>query len=171
LHPDLGIGGAENLIINLALALEKKNYDVKIYTPHFDPNRCFQECHQLNIEVAGSWFPRTIFGRFIAYCAYVRMVFCAIYVAFFSGVDYDYFLLDQVSFPIPILKMKTSKIVFYCHFPDKLLSTNRSSFIMQFYRYFLDYLEEVTTGMAQTIVVNSLFTQKVFQENFPIIAD
>lgn len=25
--------------------------------------------------------------------------------------------------------------------------------------------------MAQTIVVNSLFTQKVFQDNFPIIAD
>lgn len=44
LHPDLGIGGAENLIINLALSLEKKNYDVKIYTPHFDPNRCFAEC-------------------------------------------------------------------------------------------------------------------------------
>lgn len=171
LHPDLGIGGAENLIINLALALEKKDYQVKIYTPHFDPNRCFEECKQLDIEVAGSWFPRTIFGRFIAYCAYVRMVLCAIYVAFFSGIDYDYYLLDQVSFPIPILKMKTSRVVFYCHFPDKLLSTNRSSFIMQFYRYFLDYFEEVTTGMAQTIVVNSLFTQKVFQDNFPIIAD
>ena len=44
LHPDLGIGGAENLIINLALALKQKNYEVKLYTPYFDPNRCFEEC-------------------------------------------------------------------------------------------------------------------------------
>lgn len=158
MHPDLGIGGAENLIINLALALEKKNYDVKIYTPHYDPNRCFEECKQLNIEVAGNSFPRTIFGRLIAFCAYIRMFLCAIYVAFFSGVNYDYFILDQVSFPIPILKLKTNKIIFYCHFPDKLLSTNRSGFLMKGYRYVLDYLEEVTTGMAQTVVVNSLFT-------------
>jgi alpha-1,3/alpha-1,6-mannosyltransferase len=26
IHPDLGIGGAENLIINIALALESRNY-------------------------------------------------------------------------------------------------------------------------------------------------
>jgi hypothetical protein len=26
LHPDLGIGGAENLIINVAIALESRNY-------------------------------------------------------------------------------------------------------------------------------------------------
>ena len=41
---------------------------------------------------------------------------------------------------------------------------------MRFYRYFLDLVEELTTGMAQLIVVNSGFTQKVFQEHFPIIA-
>jgi hypothetical protein len=44
LHPDLGIGGAENLIINVALALQMRGYTVKIYTPHFDPERCFEEC-------------------------------------------------------------------------------------------------------------------------------
>jgi len=72
--------------------------------------------------------------------------------------EYDYFILDQVSFPIPILKLSNSKIFFYCHYPDKLLSTQRSSFIMKFYRYFLDLMEELTTGMAQVIVVNSQFT-------------
>ena len=42
IHPDLGIGGAEQLIINIALALQDKGgYDVTIYTPHFDPNHCF----------------------------------------------------------------------------------------------------------------------------------
>lgn len=162
LHPDLGIGGAENLIINVAMALEMKGYKVKIYTPHFDPNRCFEECKQLDIEVRGNLFPRTIFGRFIAMCAYIRMLLCAIWVVLFMGSEYDYFLLDQVSFPIPILKLCNSKVMFYCHFPDKLLSTNRGSIIMRTYRWFLDFIEEITTGMAQTIVVNSGFTRQIF---------
>ncbi len=37
MHPDLGIGGAEALIINVALALMAKDYDVVVYTPFFDP--------------------------------------------------------------------------------------------------------------------------------------
>ena len=37
IHPDLGIGGAEQLIINMALALQEKGYHVKMFTPHFDP--------------------------------------------------------------------------------------------------------------------------------------
>jgi len=37
LHPDLGIGGAEALIINLALALVQKGYEVTVFTPFFDP--------------------------------------------------------------------------------------------------------------------------------------
>lgn len=39
----------------------------------------------------------------------------------------------------------------------------------RFYRFFLDFIEEVTTGLAHTIVVNSKFTQKVFLDNFPLI--
>lgn len=162
LHPDLGIGGAENLIINLALALESKDYLVKIYTPHFDPNRCFEECKKLDIEVKGHWFPRTIFGRFIALCAYIRMMFCAIWLIIFKRTVYDYIILDQVSFPIPILKLGGQKVLFYCHYPDKLLSTKRDSIFMKFYRFFMDLLEELTTGMADKIVVNSKFTRKVF---------
>ena len=170
MHPDLGIGGAENLIINVALGLESKGYKVKIYTPHYDPNRCFEECKKLDIEVHGNLFPRTIFGRFIALCAYIRMLLLAIWVVLFVAGDYDYFILDQVSFPIPILKLRNSKIMFYCHFPDKLLNTNRGSIVMRAYRYFLDYAEEITTGMAHTIVVNSNFTRKIFSDNFPIIS-
>ena len=162
LHPDLGIGGAENLIINVALSLEKKGYKVKIFTPHYDPDRCFEECKKLDIEVHGNLFPRTIFGRFIAMCAYIRMLLCAILVTLFVAGEYDYFILDQVSFPIPILKLRNSKIMFYCHFPDKLLNTNRGSIVMRMYRFVLDYVEEITTGMAHTIVSNSEFSKRIF---------
>ena len=84
LHPDLGIGGAENLILNLALALKSKNYDVMMFTPHFDPKHCFEECKQIDIEVRGDAFPRTINGRFIALCAYVRMCVLGVQLMLFS---------------------------------------------------------------------------------------
>jgi len=88
-------------------------------------------------------------------CAYIRMLLCAIWLVLFMGGVYDYIILDQVSFPIPILKWSNKRVLFYCHFPDKLLSTNRGSIIMRTYRWFLDLAEELTTGAAQTIVVNS----------------
>jgi len=94
LHPDLGIGGAENLIINVALALKSKGYTVKVYTPHFDSKRCFQECFDLDIEVRGDLFPRTIAGRLIAMCAYIRMLLCALWVVWNKSDEYDYFILD-----------------------------------------------------------------------------
>ena len=94
IHPDLGIGGAEQLIINLAIALQDKGYTVKVFTPHFDPERCFAEAKEkLNIEVHGSWFPRSILGRFIAFCAYIRMMICALWVLIFGGA-FDYYVLD-----------------------------------------------------------------------------
>ena len=63
IHPDLGIGGAEQLIINVALALQTANYNVRVYTPHFDPNRCFASARdKLDIRVKGSFFPRSIKG-------------------------------------------------------------------------------------------------------------
>ena len=41
---------------------------------------------------------------------------------------------------------------------------------MKIYRFFLDLIEEWTTGCAQTIVVNSEYTQQVFFDNFPWIS-
>ena len=158
LHPDLGIGGAEQLIINVALALQTEGYSVKVYTPFFDPERCFKEAkEQLTVEVRGNLFPRAIGGKFIALCAYIRMLLCALWVVLFAG-HYDYYILDQVSFPIPILRLRSRNVFFYCHYPDKLLSTYRKSLIKRFYRFFLDLIEELTTALATIIVVNSQFT-------------
>ena len=43
LHPDLGIGGAERLIVDAAVALKKRRHDVTIYTTHHDATHCFSE--------------------------------------------------------------------------------------------------------------------------------
>ncbi|NWX90574.1 ALG2 mannosyltransferase, partial [Nothoprocta pentlandii] len=73
----------------------------------------------------------------------------------------------QVSACIPILRLagRRRKVLFYCHFPDQLL-TKRESFLKRLYRIPLDWLEEVTTGMADCILVNSNFTAGVFRETF-----
>lgn len=168
IHPDLGIGGAEQLIVNVGLALKYKGYDVQVFTPFFDPNRCLDEAKLLDVHVHGSWFPMSIKGKAVALCAYMRQLLCALWVLFFGG-HFDYYILDQVSFPIPFLRCRNKNVLFYCHYPDKLLSTDRRSFLKKAYRLVLDTLEEVTTACARCIVVNSAFTQKVFEDNFPII--
>jgi len=90
----LGIGGAEQLIINIALSLQKRGYKVDVYTPFFDPNRCLHEARDLlTVHVHGSWFPRSICGRFIALCAYIRMFLCSLWVVLFAG-SYGYYLID-----------------------------------------------------------------------------
>jgi alpha-1,3/alpha-1,6-mannosyltransferase len=38
------------------------------------------------------------------------------------------------------------QVLFYCHYPDKLLCVRRQSLLKRLYRFPLDWLEEVTTG-------------------------
>ena len=43
LHYDLGIGGAERLVIDIAKCLNNLNYDLQILTTHHDHKHCFEE--------------------------------------------------------------------------------------------------------------------------------
>jgi alpha-1,3/alpha-1,6-mannosyltransferase len=42
-HPDLGIGGAERLVVDAAVGLQNKGHKVTIFTSHCDPTHCFDE--------------------------------------------------------------------------------------------------------------------------------
>lgn len=42
-HPDLGIGGAERLVIDAAVGLQNRGHKVTIFTSHCDPTHCFDE--------------------------------------------------------------------------------------------------------------------------------
>nr|XP_056713844.1 alpha-1,3/1,6-mannosyltransferase ALG2 [Euleptes europaea] len=167
LHPDLGLGGAERLVVDAALALRARGCRVQIWTPRYDPARCFSETRQLEVRTAGSWLPRSILGRGHALCAALRMLWLALHVLLLSGEEFDVFVCDQVSTCIPVLRLARTrkKVLFYCHFPDQLL-TKRESLMKSLYRAPLDWLEEYTTGMADCILVNSCFTATVFKETF-----
>ncbi len=43
LHPDLGIGGAERLVVDAAVGLQNRGHKVVIFTSHCDPQHCFDE--------------------------------------------------------------------------------------------------------------------------------
>jgi len=42
-HPDLGIGGAERLVIDAAVGLQDLGHKVTIFTSYRDKNHCFDE--------------------------------------------------------------------------------------------------------------------------------
>lgn len=167
LHLDLGIGGAERLVVDAASALKQhEGFQVKIYTAHHDPNRCFPETNEsLDVEVIGGFIPRSILGHLIALMAYIRMIYIALYLVYCCPQSYDLFICDQVSACIPFLHIAKKKVIFYCHFPDQLL-TKRSNLLKELYRKPLDWFEEYTTGKADTILVNSEFTARIFRTTF-----
>ncbi|KAG2002592.1 alpha-1,3-mannosyltransferase ALG2 [Coprinopsis cinerea AmutBmut pab1-1] len=94
---------------------------------------------------------------------------------------YDVFFVDQLSTCVPFLRGVAGKrVVFYCHFPDKLLAdgafvdggggvVRRQGLVKRLYRLPMDWLEEVTTRQADIILANSKFTARVFKSYFPSI--
>ncbi|XP_047939312.1 alpha-1,3/1,6-mannosyltransferase ALG2-like isoform X1 [Salvia hispanica] len=167
IHPDLGIGGAERLIVDAAVELSSNSHNVHIFTSHHDKMRCFEETVSgiFPVTVYGAFLPRHIFYRLHAVCAYLRCIFVALCVLFLYP-SFDIILVDQVSIVIPLMKLKKlSKVIFYCHFPDLLLAQH-TTILRRIYRKPIDFLEEMTTGMADLILVNSKFTASTFAKTF-----
>ena len=167
IHPDLGIGGAERLVVDAALALKSRGHSVHLFTAHHDPRHCFRETADGTLEVTcrGDWLPRHCCWRGYALWAYLRMIYIAIYLVFFSSSEFDVIFCDQISACVPVLKWSGAKVLFYCHFPDQLLTT-RQSWLKKLYRWPIDRLEETTTGKAHEVLVNSNFTAQVFRATF-----
>lgn len=170
LHPDLGIGGAERLVVDAAVALQRAGHTVHVYTSHHDRSHCFAETRDgtVAVTVYGDWLPRHIFGYFHAVCAYLRMVYLSVVVLCCTS-GWHVFFCDQVSVCVPILRLGSARVLFYCHFPDQLLA-KKTSRLKDLYRAPLNWLEEKTTGMAHGVMVNSIFTAGVFKDTFTTLS-
>ncbi|KAJ5653885.1 hypothetical protein N7490_000888 [Penicillium lividum] len=149
-HPDLGIGGAERLIIDVALALQNRGHRVTIYTSHRDKNHCFDEARDgtLDVRVRGNTiFPAHVFGRLHIFMAALRQLHLTVSLLSELGArdtpsgtasdktaenneaQDDIFIVDQLPACVPFLKTfgraqksHCQRILFYCHFPDQLLA-------------------------------------------------
>ncbi|CAH1104997.1 unnamed protein product [Psylliodes chrysocephalus] len=174
IHPDLGIGGAERLVLDIAGALSSSGHQVRFLTNHFDPTHAFDELKNGNypVEVYGDWLPRSIFGKFQALCAYIRMIYLSIvYLLFIRRNDTDHpdlYFTDLIPVANAFLRLVNEKVVYYCHHPDLLASTPGGKF-KKVYRMPINWLEMYTTGMADVILVNSQYTASVFRDTFPQI--
>lgn len=146
-------------------------------------------------------FPRAIRGRFHILFANLRQLHLTLKL--FLGVrsgdpaTCDVYMVDQLSTCIPLIRRGIGRrVVFYCHFPDKLLADGKAapsdgkrkgSLAKRIYRLPADWLEEYTTrkcsiqmramcceltcttGKSDVILANSQFTAGIFNAAFPSI--
>lgn len=116
--------------------------------------------------------PAVFLGRFAILCAILRQLHLILHIALFtnelSKLTPTSFFVDQLSAGIPLLRalQPRPRVIFYCHFPDKLLA-KKGGLLKSSYRRPFDWLESWSTGCSDTIVVNSNFTKSVFAEAFP----
>eukprot|EP01125_Pyxidicula_operculata_P004643 TRINITY_DN1746_c0_g1_i1.p1 TRINITY_DN1746_c0_g1~~TRINITY_DN1746_c0_g1_i1.p1 ORF type:complete len:328 (+),score=48.26 TRINITY_DN1746_c0_g1_i1:28-1011(+) len=171
IHPDLGIGGAESLVIQMATGLQSKGHKVTIYTSFCDPKHSYPETQDgtLDVRVHGNFLPHHSKGKFQLIKALIRFLYVSLVVLFENKKNnFDVIFVDQISATIPLLKFSRKRVVFYCHFPDLLL-TSRTSILKWLYRLPFDFLEEITTDEADSVVVNSNFTKSIFHKTFKLI--
>lgn len=97
-HPDLGIGGAERLVVDAAVGLKRVGgHDVTIYTSHHDPGHAFAETCDgaVDVVVYGDFLPISLGGRFKIACALLRSVYLACRIVL-RGQWPDLVFFDQV---------------------------------------------------------------------------
>ena len=100
-------------------------------------------------------FPRTIKGKLHILFANLRQLHLCTYLLSPLAPKYDVYFVDQLSTCVPLLRsLGKTRVVFYCHFPDKLLADGayvegkaqrKGSLLKRLYRFPVDKLEEVTT--------------------------
>ncbi|KAE8453417.1 Alpha-1,3-mannosyltransferase-like protein [Mollisiaceae sp. DMI_Dod_QoI] len=177
-HPDLGIGGAERLIIDAAVGLQNRGHKVVIFTSHCDPQHCFDEARDgtLDVRVRGNWLvPPSILSRFSIICAILRQFHLVLWTYFTSEISLlnpDAFIVDQLSAGLPWLAYlyPNTRILFYCHFPDLLLAQGRSAWWKRAYRIPFDFIEQWSMSFADSVAVNSGFTKGIVGQVWPDLA-
>lgn len=167
-HPDLGIGGAERLVLDAATALQHTGHRVTIFTSHRDRERCFDEARDgsLDVRICGDFIPLQIGQRLRAPLAIARMAYVAVRVGL-RGERFDVIFADLVAQSIPPLRLlTTAKVIFYCHFPDRLMAPSRGR-LYRYYRAPIDWAEAAAVSIADLLLVNSRFTASVARHVFP----
>ena len=120
--------------------------------------------------------PPSLVGRFGILLAVLRQMALVFSTAIFSSeirqLDPDVLIVDQLSACVPMFRVlhPRAKILFYGHFPDRLLARPDGGLlgmIKKLYRLPFDQLERWSTACADEIVVNSKYTRSVFRSIFP----
>ncbi|CAG8495180.1 10603_t:CDS:2 [Scutellospora calospora] len=114
-HPDLGIGGAERLVVDAAVGLKVKGHNVVIYTSHHDRDHCFEETKDGSLEIrvrGNNIIPRTFFGSFYIICAILRQLQLTASLILRDKDQFDVIFVDQLSASIPFLRLTGAKVIY-----------------------------------------------------------
>ena len=167
IHPVLGLGGAERLVVDAALELRARGHEVAILTAEWTPARAFAETRdgRVQVRVRGGWLPATIAGRLQAPCAIARQWWLA---AMAMAEGYDVLVTDIAPYALPWLRLLRAlpqfgrpapRLVYYCHYPDQLLAPARRGWYRA-YRWPLDAVEGPSMRAADLVLVNSAYTAR-----------
>ena len=172
-HPDLGIGGAERLVVDAAVGLQSRHHHhVRVFTSHHDRAHCFEETlSTLSVSVYGDFLPQSLLGgRGKIACAIVRSLYLALSLLLRQPRP-DVLIVDQLSIALPLYALLApgTAILFYCHYPDLQLAS-RASLLQRLYRAPFDALEQWSMSYAQLVMVNSHFTRAVYLSTFTALA-
>lgn len=167
-HPDLGLGGAERLVVDAALELQQRGHRVTIFTGNHDPARAFEATIDgtLDVRVCGGQLPLHVAGRLHAVAAIAKMAVVAA-TALRDRDRADVVFCDGVPHVIQLFRLIRPRlpIVFYCHFPDQLLTPPRRG-AYRLYRAPIDALEAAGTASATSVLVNSKYTANAFARTY-----
>ncbi|KAI1381662.1 glycosyltransferase family 4 protein [Hypoxylon crocopeplum] len=177
LHPDLGIGGAERLVVDAAVGLQNRGHKVVIFTSHCDPKHCFDEARDgtLDVRVRGNTIiPPSILSRFSILCSILRQLHLILQIyltAELQDLKPQAFFVDQLSAGLPLLQFlhPQGRVLFYCHFPDLLLVQGRQRWWKRAYRVPFDLWEQWSMSFADAVAVNSNFTKGVVGRTWPAL--
>lgn len=131
----------------------------------------------LDVRVRGdALFPASIGGRLSILFSILRQLSLVASTGLVSPelkeLDPDVFIVDQLSACIPFFRLlyPKAKVLFYGHYPDRLLVKQEGGYrkyLKRLYRIPFDALEGWSTGCSDSIVVNSKYTRSIFRQTFP----
>ncbi len=163
-HPQLGVGGAERLVLDAASSLQQAGHRVTIFTSRHNRDQSLNRA--IEVRTYGDFIPLDIAHRMIAPFNIGRTCYAALRLAM-SREHFDVIFADLVSQSIPIMRLMTrAKIIFYCHFPDRFLASELGG-LYRWYRVPIDWSERVSMGMAHLVIANSRFTASIIGRTFP----
>lgn len=171
IHPEMGFGGSERLMLDAAIELRRRGHDAPLFTARCDRDATFRDVssRDADVRVRATSLPYDLGGRARVPCAMARMTALAAAARRELG-RVDLVLCDLVAQAVPFVRrVAQAPVAFYCHYPDQLLAPDGGA-TYSWYRKGIDALER--RGLAQSAIVltNSAYTSAALRRTAPALA-
>lgn len=162
IHPEQWNGGSDRCTIGMIRHFTKAGHKVVWYTTMIDEYWAKEDFCGVDIRQVpwnlhpGDWFSQNVALAYHLVC---------------SNLKPDLIVIDHSASCVPMIKWRfpQSKVLFYCHFPQQLVTPNRF-FLYRWYSNVIGLIEAKLYESADVIMVNSKFTALSFSKVMPTIA-